>query len=87
MVFPAKDLPQEADFYQFQYIKAQELTEKYKLNSLCDELCTGNVLFSPDFLLLCTSIFRHFRIFSMKKPLTRQSAKNGKAFVTSVKDF
>jgi hypothetical protein len=45
VVFPAKDLPQEADFYQFQYIKAQELTEKYNLNSLCDELSSRFVLF------------------------------------------
>jgi hypothetical protein len=44
VVFPAKDLPQEADFYQFQYIKAQELTDKYNLKSLCDE-------FSPCFVL------------------------------------
>ncbi len=52
MVFPAKDLPQEADFYQFQYIKAQELTEKCNLKSLCDDLsgpfCT---ILIYDFLL------------------------------------
>jgi hypothetical protein len=45
VVFPAKDLPQEADFYQFQYIKAQELTEIYNLNSLSDELSSRFVLF------------------------------------------
>jgi hypothetical protein len=45
VLFPAKDLPQEADFYQFQYIKAQELTEKYNLKSLYNDFYPRFVLF------------------------------------------